>query len=189
MSTQLKKQFKQKDVQRLRNLVQGKYGERTEQSVGYTKTEDFHEEGDIWEEDGRKWTIKDGIRQNITKLDKAKKTNVMPIFCPNCKQNMKKRFDKDYYAIHKMCFDCVIDFEAELKRVGAFEEYQKHIINSDIDGFIEQFKEYIDSELSLKNDSYITEAGDVEKWVGGPDKTRVLEALDKTIEHLEKLKK
>jgi hypothetical protein len=33
----LKKEFKEKDVQRLRNLVQGKYGEKTSTSIGYTK--------------------------------------------------------------------------------------------------------------------------------------------------------
>ena len=58
-----------------------------------------------------------------------------------------------------------------------------------IDGFIVQFKEYVEEELTKNNNSYITEAGDVESWVGGPDKERVLEALGKTIEHLEKMKK
>ena len=31
----LKKQFKKKDVQRLRNLIQGKYGDKTKKQVGY----------------------------------------------------------------------------------------------------------------------------------------------------------
>ena len=31
----LKKEFKEKDVQRLRNLVQGKYGEKTTMGTGY----------------------------------------------------------------------------------------------------------------------------------------------------------
>ena len=70
----LKKDFNPKDVERLRNLVKGKAGERTSQGIGYTKKEEFHKEGDIWEADGRKWTIKDGIKQNITKLDKFKNT-------------------------------------------------------------------------------------------------------------------
>ena len=60
----LKKDFNKKDVERLRNLVKGKAGERTTQGIGYTKKEEFHKEGDIWEADGRKWTIKDGIKQN-----------------------------------------------------------------------------------------------------------------------------
>ena len=33
----LKKEFKEKDVQRLRNLVQGKYGEKSTVGTGYTK--------------------------------------------------------------------------------------------------------------------------------------------------------
>ena len=48
----LKKDFKEKDVQRLRNLVQGKYGEKTRSSVGFSKKEEYHTEGDIWEEGG-----------------------------------------------------------------------------------------------------------------------------------------
>ena len=40
----LKKEFKEKDVQRLRNLVQGKYGEKTSTSIGYTKEQEFHNE-------------------------------------------------------------------------------------------------------------------------------------------------
>ena len=68
----LKKNFQEKDVQRLRNLVQGKYGEKTRSSVGFSQKEEFHYEGDIWEAEGRTWTIKEGIRQNITKFDKAK---------------------------------------------------------------------------------------------------------------------
>ena len=58
----LKKQFQEKDVQRLRNLMTGKYGEKTIQSAGYRKAEVDRKEGDIWEEDGRKWTIKNGIK-------------------------------------------------------------------------------------------------------------------------------
>jgi len=33
----LKKQFAEKDVQRLRNLVQGKYANKSQISVGFTK--------------------------------------------------------------------------------------------------------------------------------------------------------
>jgi hypothetical protein len=185
----LRKEFNKKDVQRVRNLVQGKYGDKTQQSIGYTKAQEFHSEGDVWEEDGRKWTIKDGIKQNITKLDKAKKAHVMPIFCPDCKKTMKKRFDKDYYNIHKKCFDCVIEFEHDLRKAGLYDEYEKNIRNSDIDGFIDDFTKYVEDQLTQSNNSYITEAGDVESWKGGLNRERVLESLEKTIEHLQKLKR
>ena len=100
----LKKEFQEKDVERLRNLITGKYGEKTRSSVGFSKADEFYAEGDIWEADGRTWTIKDGIKQNITKLDKAKKAHVMPLLCPNCGKVMKKRNDKPAYNLHKKCF-------------------------------------------------------------------------------------
>ena len=43
----LKKEFSKSDVQRVRNLVQGKYGDKTVQSVGYSKKQEFHKEGDL----------------------------------------------------------------------------------------------------------------------------------------------
>ena len=39
----LKKEFKEKDVQRLRNLMTGKYGEKATIGTGYTKQQEFHE--------------------------------------------------------------------------------------------------------------------------------------------------
>ena len=90
----LKKEFKKADVTRMRNLVKGKNGERTKEGVGFTKKQEFYSEGDVWEADGRNWTIRDGIRQNITKLDAAKKAHVMPLLCPKCTKVMKKKLDK-----------------------------------------------------------------------------------------------
>lgn len=113
----------------------------------------------------------------------------MPLFCPSCGGLMDVKLDKDYYNIHKKCFNCVLDFEFELRKAGLFEEYEKNIINSEIDGFIDSFKDYVESKLTESNNSFVTEQGDVEKWDGGLDKKRVLKSLDKTIEHLEKLKK
>ena len=106
----LKKEFKEKDVQRLRNLVQGKYGEKATMGTGYTKQQEFHEEGDIWEEDGRTWTIKDGIKQNITRLDKAKESLHLPLFCPECNNVMKPNLDKQFYIQYHRCFGCHIEF-------------------------------------------------------------------------------
>ena len=71
----LKKEFTSKDVNRARNLVKKDFSGKTVDGVGYAKAHVAYAEGDIWEESGRTWTIKDGIRQNITKLDAAKKAH------------------------------------------------------------------------------------------------------------------
>ena len=185
----LKKQFQQKDVQRLRNLVQGKHGAKSSVSSGYTKAQEFHIEGDIWEEDGRQWTIKNGIKQNITKLDKARETVNFPIFCPSCKKPMKAHLDKKWYKMYKRCYNCQIDFEFEIRRQGLWEEYEKTIFNSDIDGITEKFQIWMDDEIANEsNNTFVTEAGDVEKWVGS-GKAKMLETKEEAIKYLQSLKK
>jgi len=185
----LRKEFAKKDVQRARNLIQGKSGDRTTEGIGYSKKDTFHKEGDIWEKNGRKWTIKDGIKQNITKFDDIKKVIKTPLFCPNCKKQMKHKFDPSYYKIHKKCYDCFLYFVQDLKTAGAWEVYEKNIHNSDLDTFIIDFKNWFEEQLETNNKSYVTEQGDVENWVGGINKNRALESLEKTIEYLENLKK
>ena len=185
----LNKEFAKKDVERMRNLIQGKYGEKTQTSVGFTKSEKQYEEGDIWESDGRTWTIKDGIKQNITKLDKAKKAYMMPLFCPSCNTVMKNRNDKAYYKIHKMCFKCVIKMEDKLKIEGKFEEHQREIQNNEIDNKITDFKAWVKDKMSESNNQYVSEAGDVENWKGKINKEKVQENIDAVVEYLEGLKK
>jgi len=169
----LKKEFSKKDVQRVRNLVQGKTDERITKGIGYSKKDTFYKEGNIWEENGRKWTIKNGIKQNITKYDEIKKAIKTPLFCPNCGKQMKHKFDPSYYKIHKKCYDCFLWFVSGLKKIGAWEIYEKNIHNSDLDAFINDFKDFVEDQLTVSNESYVTEQGDVEKWVGGYDKKRV----------------
>jgi hypothetical protein len=184
----LKKEFQEKDVQRLRNLVQGKYGEKTTVGTGYTKQKEFHEEGDVWEEDGRQWTIKNGIKQNIIKLDSAKEFIHLPLFCPCCSGLMKNKHDKLFYLQYKRCFNCQIDFETELKIKGLWGEYEKHIINSDIDGITQEFNIWVDEEINNSNESFVTEDGAVERWVGSAKK-KLLENKEETIKYLQSLKK
>jgi hypothetical protein len=185
----LKKEFKERDVQRLRNLMQGKYGEKTRSSVGFSKKEEFHKEGDIWERDGRSWTIKDGIEQNITKFDSAKKAYTMPLLCPNCSKIMKNRNDKTFYNIHKTCFNCVIDLEVKLRKENKWEEYETKIHNDEIDNKIQEYKLWVEEKLNEGNSSFISEDGDVEKWTGKVNKEMVDKNVIEVIKYLESLKK
>tara|TARA_Y100000114_G_scaffold115790_1_gene109954 strand:- start:1078 stop:1656 length:579 start_codon:yes stop_codon:yes gene_type:complete len=185
----LNKQFKEKDVQRLRNLITGKHGAKTTTSIGYTKAEEFHKEGDIWESDGRTWTIKDGIKQNITKLDKAKKAHVIPLLCPCCKKVMKKRIDKPTYNLHKKCFDCQALVEHEIRKSGKWEEYTHKLHNDYIDHNIDELEKFIKYKLKEGNKSFVTEDGDIEKWVGKLDKEKVEEYLKSVKKYATALKK
>ena len=185
--TVLKKEFQKKDVERLRNLMQGKYGEKTSSSVGFTSKQEFYNEGDIWESDGRTWTIKNGIKQNITKLDKAKKAHTMPLFCPSCGKLMK-RVDKPYYNVHRYCLDCHAKAEDKLKREGKYEEHYNKINNKIIDNRIEEYKQYVKERINESNSSFVSGDGDVENWVGKINVDKVNEDTAHIIEHLESLK-
>tara|TARA_R110001592_G_scaffold254329_1_gene517752 strand:+ start:1649 stop:2224 length:576 start_codon:yes stop_codon:yes gene_type:complete len=185
----LRKEFSKKDVQRVRNLVQGKSNNRTTEGIGYSKKQSFYKEGDIWEEKGRKWTIKEGIKQNITKYDNIKKAIKIPLFCPNCSKQMKHKFDPSYYKLHKKCYDCFLHFSQDLRIAGVWDVYEKNIHNSDLDHFIVEFKTWFKEQLQIENKSFITEQGDVENWSGGINKERALKSLEKTIEYLKTLKK
>ena len=173
----LNKEFKRKDVERMRNLIKGKSGESSELQVGYTKSQEQHKEGDIWEEKGKKWIIKDGIKQTYTKLDEVKKAAILPLFCPSCGGIMKKRNDTKMYNIHKMCFDCVIKMEHKLKIEGKYEKYERDMLANNAEDYINDLESYLLEALNSSNDQFISEQGEVERWKGGLDKEKVTEEL------------
>ena len=186
----LKKEFKRKDVERMRNLIKGKSGQSSELQVGYTAKKEDHKEGDIWEENGKKWTIKDGIKQTYTKLDKVKKEAILPLFCPCCGNLMKKRNDSKMYKIHKMCFDCVIDMEAKLKNEGKYEEYERKMMIDNAKDIVDDFEIYLNEALNTSNNQYVSEKGEIERWKGGIDKEKLTKEIKEAVsEFKEKLEK
>jgi len=182
----LKKEFKKKDVERMRNLIKGKSGESSELQVGYTAKKEDHKEGDIWEENGKKWTIKDGIKQTATKLDKVKKEAIMPLFCPSCGSMMKKRNDVKMYKIHKKCFDCVIDMEAKLKNEGKFKEYERTIVANNAESYLNDLEQYLLEAINISNTQYVSERGEVERWKGGINKEEFKEYMEKNLSEFRK---
>ena len=184
----LKKEFRKRDVDRIRNIMTGDADSRVTQGIGYSKGQVHRSEGDIWEEDGRRWTIKEGIRQNITRLDKAKSA-LKPMFCPKCSNIMNNKLDDLFFKQHTQCYSCVLDFETSIKQKGLWNEYQSRIQNEDIDNFVKDYTLYVKSKLEESNMGFVTEAGDVERWIGSVDKTKVLSNLNDTIKYLESFKK
>ena len=184
----LKKEFSKKDVHRARNLITGNTNSRTSQGVGYSKKYEYYKEGDIWEADGRKWTIKNGIKQNITKMDKFKKMGKTPLFCPECGTIMKKHLDTKVFPAYQKCFDCVVDYEAQLQKEGKLEEFHQQLHNRHIDNAITDFKIFMEDAMKESNQNYVTEAGDVETWKGGKSKEDFEKELQEGIEYLEGLK-
>ena len=183
----LKKEFKEADVKRVRNLVNKDFTSGIKQQAGYTKIKGRYKEGDVWEESGKEWTIKNGIKQNITKLDSAKKAVRLPLACPRCSNRMKKRLDKKMFKVHGFCFDCVVDFEANLKQAGLYEDYEKKMMSGNIKEFIVDIEAWVTESLQDKI-TMVTEAGDKENWGGMSDsyKDKITDDLQKYISRLRK---
>ena len=184
----LKKEFSQKDVQRARNLVTGNTNARTTEGIGYSKKHEHRVEGNVWEENGRTWTIKNGLKQNITKMDKFKKMGKLPLFCPECNKLMKKNLDKKVYPAYQKCFDCVVDYEAELQKQGKSEEYFNGLRNQHVQSTIDGYKAFMEDRMKESNANYVTEAGDVESWKGGVSQEQLEKELREGIEFLETMK-
>jgi len=182
----LKKEFSQSTVQRMRNIISNNAGDRTQVQTGWEKSKSNYEEGDIWEESGKRWTIKNGIKQTITKLDNLKKLVVLPLTCPNCKTPFNvHHVNKKMYSIHGMCLDCVTKMETELKIEGKYEQYEKGILNQNKNASLEEFEMGLEAWMR-ENDSFVTEAGDVESW-GKVDKTKMYEEIKSNIQKLKQI--
>jgi len=172
----------------MRNIITKDYSAKTATQVGYTKEHVEHKEGDVWEENGKQWTIKNGIKQTVTRLDKLKKIIVMPLTCPTCHKPMKNNpLNKKMWSIHSKCFDCVIKHETELKRLGKFDEYQQNMNKQSLVYHIKEMENIL-LELAMQHhgESYVTEAGDVEEWTGKGLDTKTL--IQDIQEYIQKLK-
>jgi hypothetical protein len=183
--TLLQKEFKQSDVQRIRNLVSGNQGNNTQTQVGYSRKHIDRKEGEIWEENGKSWTIKNNIKISVSKLDKAKLYTLTPLLCPDCSKPMKTEYDKKMFMVHKMCFDCTIKMETQLKIEGKYQEYEDKLVKANANFMLDEFVDGFDSFLNSmdSNSGFVTEQGDIEDWhVKALDKQKIREQVMKDVE-------
>jgi len=161
----MKKSISDAQVQRMRNLVTKKYNAKTSIQTGYTKSDEDRKEGDVWEERGKVWTIKNGIKRNITKLSSARRKINKPICCPKCQGAMNHWLNDTMWPIHGMCFKCVTAFETDLKIKGLYAEYEKAIMKGNYESWLENIQsEYEEWLKTPEGHRFITESGQIEDW-------------------------
>lgn len=144
-----------------------------------------HIEGDVWEEQGKQWTIKNGLKRTVNSMDKQRKEQLIPLACPTCGKVMKNHYlDEKMWAIHKTCFDCVIDMEHAIMKSGKWADYQKHKVVANADAFIKDVESFMDDYAdSSVSSGHVTEDGLVEKWKDA-DKKHIKQIKETTIRHL-----
>ena len=148
-----------------------------------------HAEGDVWEESGKKWTIKNGIKKTVTKMDAFRKQVITPIACPHCGMKMQSQVHKWAWNTHKMCFNCVVDMEHEITKAGRLEEYQNALFKANMESFYGDLEQFV-SEFAKEKTTVFTEDGLRENWVDNSGKAieevgkKELEALKVKIDEI-----
>ena len=184
-NTQLNKEFSERDIQRMRNIIGGNTASTTRIQTGYTQAQVKHVEGDIWEENKKTWTIKNGIKQTVTKHDALKAMVEFPLVCPCCNNPMKSTsLNKKMFTIHGTCFDCVVEMETKLKVEGKYEEYEKKMLNANKNTSVDDVEQMFDDYFNSTMDTFVTEDGDIEKWDGGSINPEFIKTVKDNIKRL-----
>lgn len=143
----------------------------------------LYKEGDVWTEKGKTWTMKNGVKRTVSKFSKVRKDLQTPLCCPKCSKTLK-HVDEKFYTFNRVCMDCTIEFEHELVKQGKYQEYEKARILANAKGYIldmdKFFSEYLESNIK---ESFVTEDGDVEAWIGDPTK-KVKEVVKPKLDEL-----
>ena len=185
--SQLNREFDERDLQRMRNIITGNTADSTRIQTGYKKKNIERKEGDVWEENGKKWTIKKGIKQTVTKHDKFREMVKFPLKC-GCNKPMKPtKLNKKMWIIHGKCFDCVVEHETHLRVIGKYEEYEKNLMNANKNTFADEYEAAVKEYETSKPDTYVSEDGDIENWVGGKANPEIIKALKENIKQLREL--
>tara|TARA_R110000796_G_scaffold107929_3_gene218788 strand:+ start:229 stop:801 length:573 start_codon:yes stop_codon:yes gene_type:complete len=178
----MKKGLSQAKVQRMRNLVSGNHTAKSKVSSGYTKKSIERVEGDVWEERGKKWTIKNGIKRTVNKLDFARKVNRVPFKCPKCTNKLNHPAHKTMYKRWGMCLTCVTKWEQQMQADGTYDawhsEFDKENFNAYIDNVTLEYNEWVEARGAQ---SFVTEAGQVEEWSGGESSDKLKQEFAKVI--------
>ena len=108
------------NIKKIQDMVTGKYKQRV--SIGYEgKTTNQRKEGEEWvDARGRRWTLKDGKRKQITKVPPRGFDK-----CKDCEKLILKTIDQQTYDRFQKCKYCQIDFEMKLRKEGKWNDWVK----------------------------------------------------------------
>ena len=119
---------------------------------GFYKSEGKeYKEGDVWEDsDGKKWTVKNGVKQSISKLQDAK----MPWWCPSCGRTMNHKIHEKFYLIKGACHDCWVKYEGKMRIDRVYPAYERKMLRANerawITDIIEQHLNYIKNQGDMQ---------------------------------------
>lgn len=141
-------------------------------------------EGEVWEEDGKMWKLKNGVQISVPRIS----STIINDKCSKCESNIETRLDKHYYAIRMLCTNCVIKEETQMRIKGTWDEFEKNEVNKNVANYIEQLKldidEYLDKDYKENiNNSTVGQNGELDTWwEDGLNKEQLREIFYKQID-------
>ncbi len=158
-------------------------GERIE--VSFLKEHQERKEGDIWEENGKKWTIENGIKKTVSRFKELRKEILIPLTCPKCNEPMVKTKDPEFYRLFNMCLICKIEEDEQRKKDGTYEEYEKELIKKNKKEWVNELESVLHEFVEKHDSEYIhNEFGDVETVEQNMSKEELKELLDKQLKEI-----
>lgn len=171
MSKEFQRKYMHPTRRKLVDMVQtGEYDKNT--TIGWTKSEENHNVGDIWEDEFYKYEKKEGYTiktgKNHEALQEIRNYLNLKKECsnPSCKKHKKTKNDEKLIQKTSYCINCLAEIEHNFRGAGIWKEYEDFRIYTRmiVEGKI-KLEELKQSILELKPYyEFINEDGSVEKW-------------------------
>ena len=142
-------------------MVSGKYKERV--SIGYEgKTTHQRKEGEEWvDARGRRWTIRDGKRKQITKVPPRGFDKCNGWEGSDCRKLILKTIDQQTYDRMGRCRVCQLEFEADLHEKGKWNEWVADMEKKRWESILAEYEQEMSERkesLALKLDKRLANA-------------------------------
>jgi hypothetical protein len=146
-------------------------GERPFTTIGYDQNSEVSQlkEGSEWtDSEGKRWVKKNGYKQRVS----IAAQRVLETRCKVCNADMKwgSRLDDKIYPKTGRCYDCNISFEAELKLINVYKDYEKFKVLNNESTFLSDLKAKIEESIKYLENSenklqFFNEDGTNEHWI------------------------
>ena len=142
-------------------MISGKYRERV--SIGYEgKTTNQRKEGEEWvDARGRRWTLKDGKKKQITKVPPRGFDKCNGWEGSDCEKLILKTIDQETFNRMGRCRICQVEFEADLYRKGKSNEWVADMEKKRWESILAEYEQEMGERkesLALKLDKKVANA-------------------------------
>jgi hypothetical protein len=171
MSKEFQRKYMHPTRRKLVDMIQtGEYDKNT--TIGWTKTEEQHNVGDIWEDEWYKYEKKEGYTiktgKNHEALQEIRNYLNLKKECsnPSCKKIKKGKTDEKLIQKTGYCVDCLAETEHNFRTAGIWKEYEDFRIYTRmiVEGKIklEELKQSLQEVKPYYE--FVNEDGTLERW-------------------------